>query len=221
MPAMFRTIIFAAVISGLIGGVVLTGIQAVKVLPLISQAETYEQKAEADGHEAWAPEDGLERASFTLLANVLVGVGFALILCAVFAVRGGPDWRGGLIWGLVGYTVFSLAPAFGLPPELPGMRAAEVGVRQIWWLTTVAATAGGLALAFLGKKWALALPGIVLIVLPHTIAAPHVQWDGLGDVPAELAAAFVSATLVANLLFWLVIGGVSALTFERLSATQG
>ena len=93
MRAMFRTVVFAAVISGLIGGVVLTGIQAVKVLPLILQAETYEQKADTDGHEAWAPEDGLERASFTLLANVLVGVGFALILCAVFAVRGIPRAR--------------------------------------------------------------------------------------------------------------------------------
>ncbi len=216
---MFRSIIFAAVVSGLIGGVVLTGIQAVKVLPLIWQAETYESKSDTLEQEPWAPEDGLERIAFTLLANVLVGVGFALLICAAFALRGGPGWRGGLIWGLLGYAVFSLAPAFGLPPELPGMRAAEIGIRQIWWLATVVATASGLALALLHEKRAVKVLGAAVIVLPHVIAAPHPDLEGIGNVPAELAAAFVSATLIANLLFWLVIGGVSAVTFKRFSAT--
>ena len=47
---------------------------------------------------------------------------------------------------MAGFAVFMLAPSLGLPPELPGMPAAELGPRQVWWLLTAAATAAGLAL---------------------------------------------------------------------------
>ena len=215
---MFRRILFTAVLGGLAAGILLTGIQAFKVLPLIVEAEVYEVAAAGDeAAEAWAPVDGLERISYTLLANTLSGIGFALLLGAAFALRGRGDWREGLLWGLGGFAAFSLAPALGLPPELPGMTAAELDARQLWWLVTVSATAGGLSLLAFAPKIALKALGVAIIVVPHAIGAPHPEIVEAGTVPAELAAAFVSATLVANLLFWLTIGGVSGYAFGRLS----
>lgn len=234
---MFGRILIAAVLSGIVAGIAFTGLQAFKVMPLIWQAESYESgiapQAHSHSHDKasteagaghhhgdgddWAPSDGIERVAFTLLANVLIGIGFALLLCAAFSVAGQIDWRKGIIWGLLGYTVFQLAPAFGLPPELPGMRAAEVDARQIWWVSAVFATAGGLALIFLVKAAWWKAVGITVIALPHLIGAPHPHFDGPGSLPAELAANFVSASLVTNLLFWLLLGGLSALAFQRLS----
>ncbi len=207
-------------------GVVLTGVYSLKVLPLILEAETYEQAAAAaeetaQEDEGWAPAEGLERLAFTLLTNVLVGVGFALVLCAAFALRGVPRVSEGLLWGLAGFAAFSLAPALGLPPELPGMRAADLDLRQAWWAGTVAATAAGLALLFLNPRRALKALGLALLVLPHVIGAPHEEVSGLGALPAELAAQFVTATLGANLVFWLVLGGLSALALGRFTGASG
>ncbi|MEE9257498.1 MAG: CbtA family protein [bacterium] len=44
---MFQRIIFAAAISGLIGGLVASAVQSIKVVPLIYEAETYEKKEAA------------------------------------------------------------------------------------------------------------------------------------------------------------------------------
>jgi cobalt transporter subunit CbtA len=215
---MFRRLLFTAVLGGLAAGILLTGIQSFKVLPLILEAEVHEVAAAGDeAEEVWAPADGLERVSYTMLANTLSGIGFALLLGAAFALRGRSDWREGLLWGLGGFAAFSLAPALGLSPELPGMAAAELHARQIWWVATVSATAGGLGLLAFAPKVALKALGVALILVPHIVGAPHPEIVEAGTVPAELAAAFVSATLVANLLFWLAVGGVSGYAFQRLS----
>ena len=225
---MFTRILFAAVLSGLAAGIAFTGLQSVKVLPLIWQAETYESAggpapgpAGAHAHadtDSWAPADGAERLAYTLLANVLIGIGFALLLCAGFALHGETDWRKGLVWGLLGYAVFQLAPAFGLPPELPGMKAAAVEARQLWWVGTVAATAAGLGLAILARQGLWKAAGVALVALPHIVGAPHPGSHQAGALPAELAAAFVSASLVTNLIFWMLLGALSACAFQRLSA---
>jgi cobalt transporter subunit CbtA len=228
---MFGRILFAAVIGGFAAALLLTGVQAFKVLPLILEAETYETAAVDHAHgaqaesdhahdaDAWAPADGGERLAYTLMTNVLTGIGFALLLTAAMTLRGGAGWREGLVWGLAGYAVFSLAPAMGLPPELPGMAAGDLAARQVWWTGTVIATGGGLALIVFVPRAVFRALGVALIVVPHAIGAPHPE-AAHGAVPAELAAAFVSATLVANLLFWLAIGGVSAYAFERLRAPE-
>src|SRR5947199_99021 len=107
---------------------------------------------------------------------VIYRIGFALVLIGGVALArlGGYtiDARRGLIWGAAGFVVFALAPAIGLPPELPGMEAAALVARQQWWFLTAAATAGGLGLIIFAKPAALRVVGIVLIVLPHLIGAP-------------------------------------------------
>ncbi len=224
---MFRPIVFSALLAGLIAGVLISGLQALEVAPLILEAETYEVAAqahdagagagaEAEQLEAWAPAEGLERGAFTLLANVLAAVGFGLLITAGFALKGGVDWRKGLLWGLGGYAAVHLAPALGLPPEVPGAMAAELVAREGWWLLTVTLTAAGLALLAFAPRLIWKGAGIVLIVVPHVIGAPHPEAYG-GQVPAELAAAFVAATLVTNAVFWLVLGGAAGFFFQRLA----
>lgn len=224
-------IFIAAILAGVIGGVFLTGIQQFAVVPMILEAETYETASPSgDGHshshghshdhgaahgegEAWAPEDGLERTFYTLLANILTSVGFALLLVACYALRGGVDWRQGVLWGLGGFAAFILAPGLGLPPELPGAAAAELGARQVWWLATVVLTGGGLAMLALSRRLPLRGAGVVLIALPHIIGAPQPEAHG-GLAPAELEEAFIYANFVTNAVFWAVLGALTALVFN-------
>jgi predicted cobalt transporter CbtA len=37
----------------------------------------------------WEPENGIERTAYTLLADLLTGIGFALLLAAGLALQGG------------------------------------------------------------------------------------------------------------------------------------
>lgn len=121
----------------------------------------------------------------------------------------------GLLWGLAGFTAFALAPAFGLPPELPGSVAAELVARQIWWVTTSAATAAALALmVFVRAPWAI-LIGVAVLIVPHLIGAPQPP-EGSGVVPPELAAAFAARSLVVNAVFWALLGLATGALFARL-----
>ena len=44
------------------------------------------------------------------------------------------------------FAAFGLAPALGLPPELPGAFAASLRERQLWWLLAASGAAAGLLL---------------------------------------------------------------------------
>ncbi|MFL5337304.1 MAG: CbtA family protein, partial [Geminicoccaceae bacterium] len=208
-------------------GLLLTVVQRISTVPLIKRAEVYEAAEPVvpivAGHDhgahdqaAWAPQDGLERTLFTVLANVLTGIGFALLLVAAFALRGREiGWRDGLLWGIAGFAVFTLAPSLGLPPELPGMPAAELGPRQAWWLLTAAATAGGLALLAFRRAPVWALAAVCLIAAPHLVGAPQPRITET-MVPESLAHQFVVAVTVTSFLFWATLGVLSAVIFQRI-----
>jgi cobalt transporter subunit CbtA len=221
----FRQIVLAAALAGLIAGLCVTVAQGLRVTPLIYTAETYEEAAAhaAGAHthedEAWAPAAGAERVGFTALANVVTGVGFALLLAAAFALRGGASARTGLLWGAAGFLTFTLAPSIGLPPELPGTEAAALADRQVWWWMTVAATGAGLALIVLTRRLWAAAAGLALIALPHVVGAPQPAHHG-GVAPASLAHEFVSAALATSLFFWLVLGGAAGFFYGRFAASR-
>jgi len=194
-----------------------------KLTHLIVAAEGFEAPHDhaAHGHEAWAPSDGIERFLFTLLANLVIGSGFGLLLSAAFALRhayaGEPiDAVRGVVWGIGGFVAFALAPALGLPPELPGSAAAELVARQGWWIATALATAAGLALLAFARAPLWKVVGVLAVVLPHVIGAPESPHDGHGTAPAELSAAFAAASLAAAAVFWAVLGGVGGWVFARL-----
>jgi cobalt transporter subunit CbtA len=217
---MFLRIALSAVIAGVLSGLLLTVLQAHKVQPLILAAETFEVQAADDHDHGHDDADESGRIMFRLGTNVLVGVGFALLLSAALALTGRRlDWRQGALWGLAGFAIFSLAPALGMPPKLPGMGSGILEEQQAWWLGTVVATGIGLwALLLVPATW-LKTIGVVLIVLPHAVGAPEVPAMA-GSVPPEMAAAFVSATMVANLVFWLALGALAATTMARLGHSE-
>ena len=219
---LFRRIVLAAALAGLIAGSVATLAHAFGTVPLILQAETYEEGAPAHEHDhGWQPEDGVERTSLTVLADVLTGVGFGLLLVSAYTLRGREvGWREGLCWGLAGFATFSLAPGLGLPPELPGTAAAPLLDRQLWWLATAAATGGGLALVLLRRGPAAVAAGLALLALPHLVGAP-IPDAPASAAPETLAHRFVLAVLGSSLLFWLALGASAALLHGRLLRNEG
>ena len=168
----------------------------------------------------WKPRDGWPRAAFTLGANLLMGMSYALVLVAVFLLWREPkNVAAGLAYGIAGFLVFFVAPGLGLPPELPGTAAADLTARQEWWLLTAALTATGLLLFLSSKRlWARAI-ALALIIAPHLIAAPHPAVEG-SLAPASLQQEFRVATTVGNALFWLALGFASAWTFRKLEPSK-
>lgn len=230
---LFQRIFFAALLSGLVAGIGMAGLQQWRVTPLILAAETYENAAvqeavhehdgaAATGHvhdeAAWAPRGGAERIFYTVLADLLASIGFALILAAVSVLSGIEIRAGnGVVWGLAGFAVFQLAPAFGLPPELPGMPAADLVARQVWWWGCALATATAIFGMARFRSWGAVTIGGVLILLPHVVGAPQVLGDEASSVPAHLATAFAASTLFTGAAFWLALGPLYGWFNERFA----
>lgn len=230
---MIKRIAQTAGFAGLIAALVLTVVQLLWVSPLILKAETYE-KAEpaatlveehshehaAGGHhhdeEAWEPEDGWQRILSTTGGNLVVAVGFALMLAGLFTLREPSRVSEGLFWGLAGFAVFTLAPSLGLPPEVPGTAAADLTLRQTWWIATAASTAAGLALLVFSRNWVLRGVGLVLLVVPHVIGAPQPEVHS-SLAPESVAHEFIIASLVTNAVFWAALGLLAAWLFRRFA----
>jgi cobalt transporter subunit CbtA len=237
---MLRKILTVAIFAGVLSGLGISIVQEFTTTPLILHAEKIENAElstppalagfvpaafilahAGETHDAaadWSPEDGVERILSTVLANVITGVGFALILVACFSLYGKPvNGRQGVIWGMAGFAIVALAPGLGLPPELPGMFAAELMARQTWWFAAAGCTAFGLWLMVFRDGWIYVVLGIVVMAVPHLVGAPHPDGMG-GDVPPELAAQFAMASLVSQAIFWTMLGWSSGTLYDRISA---
>jgi cobalt transporter subunit CbtA len=175
----------------------------------------------ADGdHEAWAPADGIERTLYTAVATIGTAFGFALILLSVMILTNTRiTARSGLLWGLAGFAAAGLAPALGLAPELPGSAAAELDLRQMWWIAAAVTTAGGLWLALRISTPLAIAGGIVLMLLPHVVGAPH-PGGFVSEVPAELAGHFAAASLVVLAVIWTLAGTLAGYVWQRGEARQ-
>ena len=235
----FRQVVYYSILVGIVAGLALTAVQRLQTVPIIFAAETFESapmdaaSGEADGHDHahWRPEDGFERTLFTATSNVLTAIGFALVLLSVMLVvqtwsQSRPTrfaWQRALGWSLGGFAVFWLAPALGLPPEIPLQNTAELQDRQVWWVICVVCTAAGLGgLAFAQAPWRWVAP--LVIAVPYLIGAPHPEGPMfLGQTPdtaralEALAADFVYATAFANAVFWLVLGSVASWAGVRIN----
>jgi cobalt transporter subunit CbtA len=234
--SVFRSIVLSAIVVGFVSGAAITVVQFFSTVPLILKGELYERgtpeaaaKPHSSAHEhsagseepgaaAWEPKEGLERNAFTAAANILTAIGFALLLAGIYALRGHPvQWHEGLLWGLGGFVVFTVAPGLGLPPELPGIPAAPLAARQLWWIVTAAATAAGLYLIFFRRAAWAAVFGLCLIVSPHLFGAPQLS-ETHSAVPAALSHQFVVAVTLTSLLFWVLLGTLTSIAYRRLSA---
>ncbi|NVP57134.1 CbtA family protein [Mycoplana rhizolycopersici] len=149
---------------------------------------------------------GMSRFSGTLLANLVTGTGFALLLAGVSLLTGNAiTVANGALWGAAGWLAVHLLPAIGLPPELPGFPAADLGARQAWWIVTVVLSGAGLYLLILKSGIAAKVAGIGLIAAPQVYGAPQPS-DLSSNVPAVLGAEFAVAALATTLFFWIVLG---------------
>jgi cobalt transporter subunit CbtA len=223
MMTLLRRLLVAALIAGGASGVLLGAAQVAFITPLILEAEVHERRdssRQESAQQAWAPKNGVERNVYTVLFSTLAGFGFALLLNAGMLLRGQSGIKQGLLWGCAGFAVFSLAPALGLPPELPGVPAANLLGRQTWWLSTVLATAFGLScVAFSRRPWARVL-GIAALVLPHLIGPPSGVVSGQSSVD-HLEGAYVATSLLTMFLFWVILGTLSSYLQNRLLASTG
>ncbi len=228
---MILRVLLAAILAGVAAGLIAGVFQHVRMTPLILQAEMIENSAGGHQHgaadpgvqshvhgavESWAPKDGAERTFFTLLTTALAGAGFAAVLAGLSILLGVPvSSANGFAWGMSGFLVFSLAPAAGLPPDLPGMPAAELNARMLWWMVTVACTAVALWLALVQRApWAIAA-GLVLAVLPHAVGAPQPPVHE-NVVSASLSTRFVTSSLAINGFMWAMIGIFLGLALDRI-----
>ncbi len=229
---MIRQLIASAVFAGFAAGLIAAALQLVFVQPLLLEAELYESGAlihfagEADAHDhathAHPDPSGafdLARAGLSVLFSTLVYTGYGLLLVAGFALaaRYGllVDARRGLLWGVAGFVAVQLAPAAGLPPELPGSAGAEITSRQIWWFSTAGVSVLGLALIAFGRGWPLMLIAVAALLAPHIIGAPHAA-AMTGTAPPELAGAFAGRTLAVGLAAWALLGTIAAYFWQQL-----
>lgn len=232
----FSRIIFSAVLIGLVTGSLMTAMQIVSVNPIIFAAETYEIVAydrrmqdqdESDDHgKAWAPEDGAERTAYTLLANISAGIGFSAILLALMS-QFQPSkysqlgWMQGSLWGLAGFSAIFLAPGIGLPPEIPGIEAAPIHNRQLWWVFTVISVSIGLGILAFTVIRVKAI-GLIFLAMPYIIGAPGTDGAEFSHPDPAAASAliqlqeqFIVASGITNLVFWLISGIICTCVFNR------
>jgi cobalt transporter subunit CbtA len=230
---MIGRLVLAALIAGMAAGLLYGGVQHLRTTPLILAAEAFEkaaahdhaatatttQEATAPTHEhseaEWTPADGWQRTLSTTIASVITGAGFALVLAAVSLLTGLPITpQNGLIWGICGFLAVTVAPGAGLAPELPGMPAADLTLRQLWWAGTIVATGAGVYLVAVKRDLAWLLLAVALIALPHVIGAPQPLTHETA-VPAGLAASFVANTIAANAVLWSLIGLFLGLALQK------
>lgn len=223
---MSQKIFVSALVSGAVAGLVGALLQFAFVIPLLLEGELYETGARVHFAEgtaesvAGAPALGwdMSRHGLTVAFNLISWIGFALVLTALMAiaaVRGrAVTAASGAVWGVAAFFVVHLAPATGLPPELPGTAAAEVSVRYIWWIATIACAAAALAaLVFRPGVAALALAAVLLIA-PHVFGAPHLD-NYYGVAPPELSALFVARALAVGAVTWVVLGSLAGWLLSR------
>ncbi|KMO31467.1 cobalt transporter [Methylobacterium tarhaniae] len=245
---MTKRLLAAALVAGFLAACVASVLQFALTSPLILAAEKYET-AEAvapatrhafanplivlahsghgsaghdhGGEPQWQPAPGLPRLAFTALATLVSGVGYALLLGAVLVATGRAVTPSeALRFGIGGFLAASLAPAVGLPPELPGIAAAALESRQLWWVATALATAVGLYLVAIRRGPVAIALGLALIVAPHVWGAPHGP-EEISAMPPVYAAQFAARSLAIGFAFWAVLGLAFGWAWEAVAGTKG
>ncbi len=215
--------LFAGASAGLIAGV----LQLYFVQPVLLHAELYESGAlvhfgaDAVGAHPELPGFDPVRDGLSLIFTMLTYTAYGLILLALMSVaesRGAAiDGRWGIIWGVAGFVAFHLAPGFTLAPEVPGVAAADVNARQIWWFATAATALAGLWLLAFGTGWSAWIAAVVLLLAPHVIGAPEPD-SFSGPVPTEIGALFAARALGVGLAAWVMLGSFSGFFWQREGA---
>ncbi len=228
---MLTKIVTSAVFAGVGVGVVAALLQLALVVPLIVEAELFESGARVHFPEGGSPQS--ERGAtgvwaeplrhiYTIGFSAVTFTAYAFLMIAGFllAERFSHEItaRRGLIWGLCGAIAVVLAPAVSMPPELPGAIGAEVGPRQVWYLSCVVLTLIGLSQIAFGTRGVYIVTAPVFLLAPHVIGAPHLD-TYFGIAPPELASDFVARVIGVALISWALLGLATAYFWTRPEET--
>jgi predicted cobalt transporter CbtA len=169
-------------------------------------------------YHANEPSDNqLVRATYSTAGDVLVGIGFGMLLGAMYALSGKSGLVPGVLWGLAGFATFHLGPALVVPPSIPALELAPLSLRQAAWLIAAFCTGLGLAIFAFGPK-AAKVGGLLLLFLPSVLFRFLFSVSG-SDIPSSALSAlqhlFSVCVLGDFLLFWLVLGALSGHLFEQ------
>ncbi|SFD64462.1 CbtA family protein [Roseivivax sediminis] len=228
---MFTRILTSALFAGAATGLIAALLQLVFVQPVLLHAELYESgelvhfgAASAVPAEQAVGGFSPVRDGLSIVFTMLIYSGYALILVPLMALAQGRGARitarAGLIWGVCGFVAVHFAPGLTLAPEVPGVAAADVGARQVWWVLTVVAAAAAMWLIGFGKSWLHWGAAAVLLIAPHAIGAPEPEVF-TGPVPTEIGALFAARALGIGMAAWVVLGGFAGYFWARETAGQG
>ncbi len=223
---MFSKILTSALIAGAVAGLLAALLQLYFVQPVLLHAELFEtgqltHSGVSDAHFESAGFD-VQRDLLSVVFTMLIYSGYGLVLVAMMNMAEAQgaliNARSGIIWGVAGFVAVHFAPGFSLPPEVPGSSAADVSDRQIWWFATVLATMVALWLFAFGSKRIAWVAGIVVILAPHIIGAPHP--DVLtGSAPTELGGMFAARSLGVGLAAWVMLGSLAGYFWSNSEET--
>ena len=225
---MFTRLLTSALFAGAAAGLIAALLQLWFVQPVLLHAELYESGQLVHfGTESTVPAlqdlGGIDavRDGLSVIFTMLVYTGYALIMLPLMALaqdRGARiDVRTGLIWGLAGFIVVHFAPGFTLAPEVPGVAAADVYDRQIWWFATVLAAGIALWLIAFGTGWAAWGAAVILLLAPHLIGAPEPE-TFTGPVPTEIGALFAARAYGVGMAAWVMLGAFAGFSGRAKAA---
>lgn len=226
---MLTRILTSALFAGAAAGLIVALLQLFFVQPVLLHAELYETGAlvhfGGDPVSAHPELPGLfdepMRNLLSVLFTMLTYTGYALVLVALMsqAERQGHvvTARHGIIWGIAGFVAFHFAPGFTLAPEVPGVAAADVGARQIWWVATVATAGIAMWLIAFGGNLVSYVVAALLLIAPHVIGAPEPD-TFTGPVPTEIGALFAARAFGIGMAAWVLLGAFAAYFWQTESA---
>lgn len=221
----FVRILTSALFAGAVGGLVAALLQLYFVQPVMLHAELYESgvlehfgvRSDTSAHQDLRGFD-VARDGLSIVFTILTYTGYALVLVAAMSLaeqRGAAiSPRMGLIWGLAGFVAVQFAPGFSLAPEVPGVAAAALFDRQMWWLATVVSAGAGLWLVAFGRSRMAWGAAVVLLLAPHAIGAPEPEVF-IGSAPPEIAALFTARAYGVGMAAWAVIGCLAGYFWSR------
>lgn len=201
-----------------------------------SQHSHNDETAHNHSEAAHPPQDTHQREAARIISNCLLGVGCCFLLAAsIYAhnSRSGAqpsDPATGLVWGLVGYYSFYFAPSLHYPPETPAtdlMRVAHdhgsLISDQTGWLCLALFSCLGAAL-MVYTRGRLKIIGLLVLLLPHAglwvvsnQLTPPYHTHSLFRLYQVTEQNYRYATGLGNLVFWLLLGGLTTTAINRFS----
>ena len=231
----FSTVLKAALLAGLVAGLLVAGFHFAITEPVIEQAIAIEEAASHSAEPAHAPgvSRDVQRAGL-FLGYVIYGLSWALLFAVAFQLlqRRVPSTtaaRLSLLLALAAYWSMALLPFLKYPANPPGVGDPEtIAYRQGLYLAllvlgvavTVAALGVGKWIRRAGHaSWAPWVVGVSTAVLGGFVLVGLMpsNTDAV-EMPAWIVSSFRTLSLVGSTLFWLILGTAFAILVRRFDA---